>query len=293
MFIDIHCHIGLMRIPVVSGKQMLSSGEQMLFLYKKSGVEKAVLLPLVGVGSLHISQSMAEILLICRKFPGKFIPFMNIDPRADGYSSTTDLGKLMMFYKDQGMKGIGEITANLSFLDPFILNLFKHAEACKLPVLFHISPKIGENYGLYDKQGLPFLERCLQLFPKLKFIGHSQAFWAELGKLETAGDRYGYPKGKIKKEGVVPKLLRKYGNLHADLSASSGYNALTRDPVYAVKFINEFQDRLYFGADVCCPEGIKDIPLCGFLKELKADGRISAGVFYKVAKGNVKKLLKI
>ena len=295
MFIDIHCHVGLMPIPVLKGKQVLSSSGQMLKFYKKNEIEKGVILPVVNCGYLGTSQSMAEILLICKKHPGKFTSFMNIDPKADWYTPTTDLGELMRFHKDRGMKGIGEIMTNLHFLDPFIQNLFKYAEEGKLPVLFHISPQLGVpgNYGIYDEAGLPFLERCLQIFPKLTFIGHSQAFWAEMSTGGTSGDRYGYPKGKIQKEGAVPKLLRKYGNLHADLSAGSGFNALSRDVDYAVEFINEFQDRLYFGADICCPDGISELPLCGLLKGLKADGRISADVFNKVAKGNAKKLLKI
>ena len=46
--------------------------------------------------------------------------------------------------------------------------------------------------------------------------------------------------------GAVVRLMRQYPNLWADLSpaAGSGYNALARDPDYAVKFLHEFQDRL-------------------------------------------------
>ena len=38
--------------------------------------------------------------------------------------------------------------------------------------------------------------------------------------------------------GVVPRLLREYDNLYADLSAHSGYNALKRDPAFARKFLD-------------------------------------------------------
>ncbi|MEI8345181.1 MAG: hypothetical protein WCG06_03820, partial [Candidatus Omnitrophota bacterium] len=51
----------------------------------------------------------------------------------------------------------------------------------------------------------------------------------------------------ITDEGRVPQLMRKYTNLYGDLSAGSGCNALKRDRKYAVKFLNEFQDRLMFG----------------------------------------------
>ena len=67
-------------------------------------------------------------------------------------------------------------------------------------------------------------------------------------------DRADYPDYRIEEEGVVPKLFRRYENLYGDLSANSGYNALARDPEYAVKFINEFQDRLMYGTDICQPD---------------------------------------
>ncbi len=129
----------------------------------------------------------------------------------------------------------------------------------------------------------------LQRFPKLKFFGHSQAFWAEIARMETPGERTGYPASPVKEEGVVPKLIRKYPNLYGDLSAGSGCNALKRDTKYAVKFLNEFQDRLMFATDICAPDG--PTPLVDFMLELKNTGSISELVFNKVARENAVRIL--
>ncbi|NLE29416.1 MAG: amidohydrolase family protein, partial [Phycisphaerae bacterium] len=232
-----------------------------------------------------------DILEIAEQHPGRFIPFCNVDPRWMTNASGAPLGDMLRYYADKGCKGVGEVCANLPFLHPMVQNLFKHVQDAGLPLTFHISPQIGNNYGLYDDPGLPQLERSLQLFPKLKFFGHSQAFWAEIGRLETPGDRAGYPAYPIKEEGVVPKLMRRYENLYGDLSAGSGCNALQRDPAFAVQFLNEFQDRLFFGTDICAPD--TPTPLVDFLLKLRDEKKISEEVFQKIARLNAIKILHL
>ncbi len=58
-----------------------------------------------------------------------------------------------------------------------------------------------------------------------------------------------YPTGKVAPGGEVPRMLRAYPNLMADLSAGSALNALSRDPEFARDFLIEFQDRLLYGRD--------------------------------------------
>jgi len=110
-----------------------------------------------------------------------------------------------------------------------------------------------------------------------------------MAPLRTPDERGGYPKHPVHEEGAVPKLFRRYGNLHGDLSAGSGCNALTRDPEYAVRFLNEFQDRLFFGTDICAPD--TPTPLVDFLLGLRNSGMISETVFQKVARENAIRLL--
>lgn len=283
MFIDIHAHAFY-----DSGPWHILKPEELLKIYDAVDVERAVLLPIVNPECVSAVQGNEEILRMADEFK-RFIPFCNIDPRFVRNIATADLERLTKYYRDKGCKGVGEICANLSFTDPLVWNLFSAAEKAGLPVLFHIAPRIGYFYGLYDEPGLPRLEESLRMFPKLSFIGHSQAFWAEIARLDTPFARAGYPTGPVKEEGAVPKLLRKYPNLYGDLSAGSGWNALARDRDYAAKFLTEFQDRLMFGLDICKADG--KTPLVDLLVDMRRSEEIREGVFQKVAAKNAMRLL--
>ncbi len=289
MFIDIHVHTRSIPGFPRNGKQAYATPQQLIERYDAIGVERAVILPGVSPECSHAPQSNEEVLEIAKQHPDRFIPFCNIDPRALRNSCTAPLNEIMQFYKDKGCKGIGEVTANLPFLHPKVLNHFRCAEMVGLPVTFHIAHRIDNIYGIYDDPGLPQLEQCLQMFPNLKLFGHSQAFWAEMAPLDTVADRGGYPRTPVTAEGAVPKLLRKYPNLYGDLSAGSGCNALKRDPEYAVRFLDEFQDKLFFGTDICAPD--TPTPLVDFLIELREQKKISETVFQKVARENAIRVL--
>jgi len=289
MFIDIHVHTKRIPGPPRCGKPAFTTPDQLLERYDKIGVEKAVVLPVLNPECNYGAQANEDILEMTEKYEGRFIPFCNVDPRAMTNSADAPLGDILRFYRDKGCKGIGEICANLPMEHPLVRNLFKHVQDVGFPLTFHLAPRIGELYGLVVDPGLPQLERSLQLFPRLIFLAHSQTFWAEMGQLETPADRYGYPNYPIKEEGAVPKLMRRYPNLYGDLSAGSGCNALARDEVYAVQFLNEFQDRLLFGTDICAPD--TPTPLVDFLLKLRNERKISEEVFQKVARLNAVKLL--
>jgi predicted TIM-barrel fold metal-dependent hydrolase len=190
---------------------------------------------------------------------------------------------------------------NVPVMDPFVQNLFKHAQDVGLPVTFDGSDQVGGDFGLYDDPGLPQLEHTLQRFPKLVVLAHGPVFWAEISRLETPaqrktvfrpdGEQVGWqpPQGPITEEGVAPKLFRRYPNLYGDLSDASPCNALARDPEYGPKFLTEFQDRLLFGTDICCFD--MPFPMVALLHEWRDAKKISAEVFNKVARGNAVKLL--
>ena len=285
MFIDIHVHV--YRDP---GPRGFSTAAQVLARYDELAIERGVLLPIVNP-EVYLPQSNEEILEIAEAHPDRFIPFCNIDPRVLSNSVDAPIGDLLRYYRDKGCRGIGEVMPNLPFLHPMVQNLFRQVEEVGFPLIFDISDRIGGDYGLYDDPGLPQLESCLRKFPKLTILGHGPAFWAEIGRLETPADRAGYPDYPVHEEGVVPKLFRRYPNLMGDLSAGSGYNALSRDPGYAVKFIDEFQDRLLFGTDICRPD--MPVPLPEFLIKLREEGKISDIVFNKIARNNAIRLLSL
>ena len=200
------------------------------------------------------------------------------------------LGDLLKYYKDKGCLGIGEITANLPILDKRVQNLFYYAEQEQMPVTFHLADKDRGMYGLIDECGLVGLEKCLQEFPELLFLGHSMMFWSEIGSLKFPEDHIGKPEYPICKEGRLIELFRLYPNLYGDLSSGSGANALMRDPVYAAKFLKEFQDRLFFGLDICDPDGWIS-PLPGFLKELLSKDIISLKIFNKITRENASSII--
>jgi predicted TIM-barrel fold metal-dependent hydrolase len=194
----------------------------------------------------------------------------------------------MDHFKKLGAKGIGEICANLAFNDPKMENLFSHAEKNGLPVVFHISPFPDRLYGIYDRLGLPLLEGALAKFPKLKFLGHSQPFWAEIKAGLAEEERNTYPAGTVK-PGRVVELMRKYPNLYGDLSAGSGSNAVTRDEEFGISFVEEFQDRLFFATDICTPS--QRFPLSQWLDTMVEKGKISQSAYEKISRKNAEKLL--
>ena len=285
MFIDIHAHAYRKPCPFPN---RFATPEELIPRYDEIGIERAALLPLVGP-EVYLPQSNDDIIEMAERFGDRFIPFCNVDPRALTNSADAPFGELFRYYRDLGVKGLGEFMPNLPFLDPLVQNVFKHAQDVGFPLIFDISDRIGGDYGLYDDPGLPQLEKCLQRFPDLIILGHGPAYWAEIAQLEAPGDRAGYPGYPVKEQGAVPKLFRRYPNMYGDLSAQSGYNALARDPDHAVHFINEFQDRLLFGTDICTPE--QGAPLAAFLIDLRDCGRISPETFEQIARGNAIRLL--
>jgi predicted TIM-barrel fold metal-dependent hydrolase len=288
MFIDIHAHAYLFDCPPQDGRTIFANPEEVISRYDELGIEKGILLPLIGP-EVYLPQSNEEIIEICRRYPDRFVPFCNIDPRGIHNASDTDFGVWLNWYKDHGCKGVGEFMPNLPFMHPLVLNFFKQVEAVGFPLIFDISDRIGGTYGLYDDPGLPQLENCLRRFPKLKIFGHGPAFWSEIGQLETPADRGGYPKYPIREEGVVPKLFRRYENMWGDLSAGSGYNALARDPEYAAKFLMEFQDRLCYGTDICYHS--QEFGLPAFLIKLRDEKKITGKAFLKIARENAVRAL--
>jgi predicted TIM-barrel fold metal-dependent hydrolase len=285
-YIDIHAHCTEDPLPQMGSlKQPLCCAEQLIAHYDRLGIEKGCILGLGTPENFIGGMSNESILRLCAAYPDRFIPFCVVDPRACGNTPFAQFRDVLMHYRDRGCKGFGELCANIHLLDPRMQNLFKACEEVGLPVTFHTTPMSGWSYGVVDDFGLPELEICLQRFPKLRFFGHSSAFWSEITVCTSMQERNSRGKGPIKEEGAIQRLMRKYPNLYGDLSAGSGACALMRDPAYAAKFLTEFQDRIMFGIDICDPNGYVS-PLPGFLRELRSSGAISETVFRKVAREN-------
>jgi len=295
-FIDTHVHVRAHISPDRLSRGTYPSPERAMEVLKPLGIRRAVILPGVHGDGVHDIQGNGEILDICSRYPDFFIPFMNLAATQLTNRPDADLGHLMRFYKQHGCRGIGEMSCNVPFDDPLLLNLFHHAEENELPVLFHVGFQKGGCYGLIDDLGLPRLEAALRQFPRLQFIGHSQPFWAEISADVTEETRRGYPKGPVAPGGRVVELLRKYPNLSADLSPAtggSGFNAIRRDPEFGFAFMEEFQDRLLFATDLAGPTTSDEMALVPYLHDAVATGKISPTALAKIAHENAERLLKL
>lgn len=290
--IDIHCHTISSRGILRKNGQTFALPEELIEMYKIIGIEKAIISPILKAEQSLEVNSNREIREIVEKYPESFAWFCGIDPRQGDNAPTTDFLYILNYYKSIGAKGVGEILSNLWFDDPRVWNLFKHAEMCEMPVIFHIGHTNGD-YGLIDEFGLPRLEKTLKQFPKLKFLAHSQRFWSHISGDITEETYHGYPDGPVVPGGRIVELMRKYPNLCGDMSAGSGCRAITRDPEFGYAFIEEFQDRLFYGTDICSPEQINSpmLKLAAFLDEGVQNGKISYDAYYKVSRGNAEKLL--
>ena len=291
--IDVHAHVNA--FGDLSPKYSfcdctLVTPEKLLSAYDKLNIEKGVLLPIVSPEATVRIVTCEECLSVVQKYPDRFIPFCNIDPRQYTNKPDGELEYLLNHYLSLGAKGVGEVTANLYVDDLYMDKLFEVLAKHKLPVTIHISPAVGESYGIVDDAGLPRLEAILKKYPDLKVLGHSQLFWTEISKSED-GKRELYPKGKVT-EGRIAELLRKYPNLYCDVSANSGANAFMRDRDYAKKFIAEFSDRILYGCDICAP-GINEFPFVfdAFLDDMLISGDISQENYDKFVRKNAEKLL--
>ena len=291
--IDIHSHaypFADYLPPVYSGERFISA-EEVIEFYDKIGIEKGVLLPISAAEGQVTPNPSENSKYLSVKYPDRFIWFCNVDPRAWGNVNNANLYELLEFYKSIGAKGVGEVTANIYADDPKLFNLFSVCEKLDLPVTIHIATDFT-GYGIVDDLGLPRIEKILKKFPKLKLLGHSQAFWCEITADCTEENRNDYPKGKVT-DGRVAELMRKYDNLYCDISAGSGANAFMRDREYAAKFFEEFADRILYGSDICLPSQTFPFGFDEFLKDMVEKGELSDENYCKIVRYNAEKFLDL
>ncbi|MFA6108962.1 MAG: amidohydrolase family protein [Candidatus Latescibacterota bacterium] len=290
MFFDVHLHAVYFADPRQARITQFANAEELLSRFPELQIDRGVLLPIVHQECLNFIQSNETVLDICGRFPDKFVPFCNLDPRLQGNRIDTDFTPLLEHYRTLGCKGVGEICCVLRWDDPRMLNLLGHVERAGLPLLFHLGLEQG-TYGVVDDLGLPLLEANLQRFPRLQFIGHSMAFWSAISGDVTPENWMGYPAGPVTPGGRLPELLRRYPNLWCDISAGSGYNALSRDPDFGYAFLEEFSERVLYGTDICWPG--QEVKQSQFLLDGLAAGKLSQAAFDRIGRLNAEGLLGV
>ncbi len=293
--IDIHAHATAFPEyfpPHFWSKHRMVSAEELIGFYDQIDVEMGVLLPLTAAEGQCSTLTSENCAFLADKYPDRFVWFCGLDPRAGWNTKDANLSFFLEHYKALGARGLGELTANLYADDPMVDNLFHHLAEQEMPVTIHIAPQFGGGYGIIDELGLPRIEKMLKKHPKLKVLGHSQPFWAEISGSVTLETRGSYPKGKVV-EGRLSYLMREYENLYCDLSAGSGMNALRRDPEFAAKFIEEFADRILYGCDICATFNTHQFEFDKFLTEMRESGMISEENYVKIVRNNAIDLLKL
>lgn len=288
--IDVHAHTSIWSESVPTYRAPMASPEQLKKNYEKLNIEKGFILPILSPEAHGFVQSNEEMEYIANTHSDAFLWFCNVDPRMMENSEQSNLSLIINHYKQKGAKGVGEITANMYIDEPLMENLFYHCSMCDMPVTIHMASKKYGGYGVIDDLGLFRLEKLLIKYPNLKVLGHSQCFWSEIGNNVTEENRDGYVKGKVT-EGAVVRLLRRCPNLYCDLSAGSGYNALSRDEDFAYKFIEEFSDRLLYGTDLYYP--VQETFLADWLDKSFENGCITKENYEKICRGNAIKLFNL
>jgi predicted TIM-barrel fold metal-dependent hydrolase len=136
---------------------------------------------------------------------------------------------------------------------PEMRRIYELAADLKVPVLIHFQEVSQQlSPGTYNT-GFDRLPAILKEYRNTTFIGHADAFWANIST-EVPAD-IAYPTGPVKRGGLTDRMLEEYPNLYADLAATSARNALARDPDFSADFLARHQNKLMFGSDCGCQDG--------------------------------------
>jgi len=232
--------------------------------------------------------------------PGRFTWFNSYDV------TKPDAEQVLTQAVKGGAQGFGEMKFHVAADGPELRRAYALAADLHVPILVHFQEVDHfPNEGTWSTGFAKTFESILKAYPKTTFIGHADAFWANV-----SGDYHNeaaYPTGPIKRGGLTDKWLGDYPNLFGDMSANSGNNAMSRDPEFTADFLKRHQNKLFFGSDCGCSDGhgggvsqnnnpaaTRMTGKCVARETLGLLKRsASPEVFQKIVWGNVHTLLKI
>jgi len=185
--------------------------------------------------------------------------FMSQEPtRIAGYSVSTNVSspdavQLLTDAVKAGAHGFGELKYHVEADGPEMRRLYSAAAELGVPLTIHFQ-EVGHSptEGVFNT-GFKRFDKILSAYPKTTFVGHCDAFWANVSA--DYQDDEAYPRKPIVRGGITDRWLSDYPNLFADLSANSGNNALTRDPSFTADFLRRHRGKLIFGSDCWCTDG--------------------------------------
>jgi len=180
--------------------------------------------------------------------PGRFTWFNSYDvAKPDAEQVLTQAAK-------DGAQGFGELKFHVAADGPELRRIYALAAELKVPLLIHFQEVDHfPNEGTWSTGYAKVFASILKAYPKTTFIGHADAFWANVSA--DYQNQAAYPTGPIVRGGVTDKWLGDFPNLYGDMSANSGNNCMSRDPVFTTDFLKRHQDKLIFGSDCGCTDG--------------------------------------
>jgi predicted TIM-barrel fold metal-dependent hydrolase len=272
--IDFHVHLG----RVFSRHPGLTAAALVRFM-DRNKIDKCVVLPIENPEETDLYFTTDQVLDEIRRHRSRLIPFCNIDPRRV-YPGRFNPEPLLKEYVKKGCRGLGEILAGLPVDSPLTDRLYAVCEDLRLPVLLHF-----DNWINRDSLGLKGFAKVLRKHPKLVFVAHGPAFWREISSKLKRSD--GYPGGKVFPGGAADRLLRDRPNLYADLSAGSGYNAVSRDPEFGYDFLERQAKKLLFATDYLRPG--QETPIVEFMRRAPLEDSTRRAIM----SANAEKLLRL
>ncbi|WP_162832108.1 amidohydrolase family protein [Natronorubrum tibetense] len=276
--IDAHTHL----IPEQTLDRDPLSANELVAWMDAHGIDYAVVQALDSPESYPVQAPSWWVLEQVEAYPDRLLAFCTVDPRTLVYEE--DFGavtELLERYVERGARGFGELKAGLAIDDPRLERLYELCADHELPILFHTDEK-----AMMDEVGLPRLEDVLASFPSVDFVAHAHAWWAHISADVSWEDRGDYPSGPIEPGGRVPELLSEYENIYGDVSAGSGWNALTRDEEYAQGFLEDHHEQLVFGTDFLAPD--QEVPQLELFDRFELSTEAWANVRYR----NIEELLR-
>jgi uncharacterized protein len=180
--------------------------------------------------------------------PGRFTWFNSYDV------TKADAEQVLRRAVKEGAQGFGEMKFHVAADGPELRRIYALAAELNVPILVHFQEVDHfPNEGTWSTGFAETFASVLEAYPKTTFIGHADAFWANLSA--DYRNEAAYPTGPIKRGGVTDHWLADHPNLFGDISANSGNNALSRDPEFTADFLKRHQDKLLFGSDCSCSDG--------------------------------------
>lgn len=226
--------------PVVDCHHHLRRGEANIVHLNGCGVSNAMV--------LANSNSAEQIQALNEQYPGRILGWF-----ASANIAAPDAEEVLTKAVKSGAIGLGELKFHVEAAGPELRRMYALAADLQVPILVHFQEVPHTATEGVFATGFKNFEAMLKAYPKTTFIGHADAFWANISADYANQDAY--PAGKIKPGGVSDKLLGDYPNLFGDLAANSGNNALSRDPEFTPAFLKRHLAKLIFGSDCSCTDG--------------------------------------